>query len=209
LDDHLRSECQQIDTGWDKIDPYLENDGLSRAAALRIAKGAHVSGHVTEDDWYTPAEYIEAARAVMGAIDLDPASTAVANAIIGAATYYGPDREPPFHDGLLHGWHGRVWMNPPFSRGSVFPFCDRLAEEVTNGNVAEACALVNNATETAFFQRMAEAASALCFPHGRISFWHPERSSEVGLQGQAIIYFGPHMETFRDAFTRFGFTVSL
>ena len=37
---------------------------------------------------YTPRPYAEAARYVLGSIDLDPASCAAANAIIGAEWYY-------------------------------------------------------------------------------------------------------------------------
>ena len=39
-------------------------------------------------EWYTPAKYLHAAREVMGAIDLDPASSTLANTVIQAETYY-------------------------------------------------------------------------------------------------------------------------
>lgn len=58
---------------------------------------------------YTPADIIERARAVMGGIDLDPASSAVANAKLVKATAY-LDAEA---NGYLRGWKGRVWLNPP------------------------------------------------------------------------------------------------
>lgn len=48
----------------------------------------HVSFNSGNNEWYTPAEYIEAARKVMGRIDLDPASSDIANQTIRAVTYY-------------------------------------------------------------------------------------------------------------------------
>lgn len=56
-------------------------------------------------EWYTPSKYIEAARAVMGSIDLDPATTEQANKTICAKKYY--TRET---NGLLQEWHGNVWL---------------------------------------------------------------------------------------------------
>ena len=57
---------------------------------------------------YTPAAYVEAARYVLGGIDLDPASCAMANATVQAKHYYTKD-----DDGLDNPWHGLVYLNPP------------------------------------------------------------------------------------------------
>lgn len=202
LDDHLRTEFRLLNAGRAKWEPYAEADGLSREAALRISKGAHVSANSGESEWFTPEPYIVAARAVMGGIDLDPASTETANRIVGAVTFYTAQQ-----DGLAQPWAGRVWMNPPYAQPACQMFAERLVGEFTSGTVSQACALVNNATETEWFQGMAEVASALCFPNGRVRFWHPDRVSSAPLQGQAVLYMGTNVRQFHEAFGGFGFTV--
>ena len=63
------------------------------------------------NEWYTPAPYIEAARRVMGEIDLDPASSTFANHIVRAKMYYAIE-----DNGLEQNWKGRVWLNPPYGK---------------------------------------------------------------------------------------------
>ena len=152
-----------------------------------------------DNEWYTPEEYIRAAVAVMGAIDLDPASSEEANAVVGAARIC-----TEADDGLVQPWAGRVWMNPPYAQPLIDRFCTRLAREYRDGAVTEACALVNNGTETAWFQALLEQAAALCFPRARIKFRHPVKTSAAPTQGQLVLYLGGNVAAFRAAFLRFG-----
>ena len=48
---------------------------------LELQTTEHVGHASGEYEWYTPPEYIDAARDVLGAIDLDPASTDAGDAV--------------------------------------------------------------------------------------------------------------------------------
>ena len=64
-----------------------------------------------EIEWYTPPEYLERVRAVLGGIDLDPASSKVAQKTVKAKRHF-----TKVEDALKREWHGRTFMNPPYCR---------------------------------------------------------------------------------------------
>ena len=174
------------------------------AAKVANKKKPHVANNSGDNEWYTPPQFIEAALDVMGAIDLDPASSDVANERVQASKIYTKD-----DSGLNAEWAGRAWMNPPYSSDLIGKFCAKMAESYTDGGVIESITLVNNGTETAWFQGLAKAASAICFPSSRIKFLKPDGNPGAPLQGQAIIYCGRSPKKFAKEFSTFGLVVYL
>ena len=120
----------------------------------------HVTRFTGKDGWYTPPRYVEAARRVLGGIDLDPASSDEAQATVRAGTYYTVD-----DDGLARPWPSgaRVWMNPPYGAGIVGPFVKKAI-----AHDGPAVVLVSASTDTAWGQSiLAEPGSIWCFHGGR------------------------------------------
>jgi phage N-6-adenine-methyltransferase len=168
------------------------------AAAEKAAVKPHVAQNTGNNEWYTPADIIDAARAVLGAFDLDPASSAIANRTVGAARIFTAE-----NDGLAQEWPiGRIWMNPPYAQPLIGQFAAKYAAEVRKGS--SGIALVNNATETAWFQTLAQVSTAVCFPQSRVRFLDPQGNPGAPLQGQAILYAGGKPEAFEAAFSAFG-----
>ena len=171
-------------------------------AHTEVMPKAHVAHNSGDNEWYTPERYIEAALEVMGSIDLDPASCELANRTVKAAEIFTEQ-----DNGLTKAWVGNVWMNPPYAQPLIAQFAEKITAEVECGSVKQACVLVNNATETAWFQRMMERASAVCFPAGRVRFLDQDGKTGAPLQGQAVIYFGENRFAFLKTFKQFGFVL--
>lgn len=158
-------------------------------------KKPHVTNNSKDDEWYTPEKYIEAARTVMGTIDLDPASNEFANEVVKAEKYFDEST-----NGLEQEWFGNIWLNPPYSTALIPKFADKIISSRFN----QAIVLVNNATETAWFRKMVDKASAIVFTTGRIKFRKRDGTHGTPLQGQAIMYFGTKPYMFLNVFRQFG-----
>jgi len=177
-----------------------QGEEITRAGLLRLAEKPHVSQNTGNNEWYTPPAFIDAARICMGHIDVDPASSAIANEIVCAKTFYTIE-----DDGRTKEWRGNVWMNPPYAQPFISQFTDIVTSKYENGEIEQACVLVNNATETAWFQRMLAGCSALCLVKGRIKYLNSNMEIEHSpLQGQVVVYFGKNIGSFGTAFQSLG-----
>lgn len=128
------------------------------------------------DSWYTPAQYLESARAVFGGFDLDPFSSESANEVVQAKHYFTIE-----DNSFMREWHAKnVWMNPPYSRGACALAVDKLVLEFKARRVKNAIALTNNATDTKWFKTLAGAAAAVCFTDHRIAFWNADGKQVSG-----------------------------
>jgi len=184
----------------EKIESGEINPNTTRKEARAMHTTAHVSRATGENEWYTPAVFTDAARRVMGEIDLDPASSDIANESVKAKKYF-----TIADDGLAKDWGGRVWMNPPYSQPLIAHFCGKLLDDLEYGNIEQAITLTNNATETKWLNRMIDKCTVICFPIGRVRFIDKEGNpSGAPLQGQIILYFGFNTDRFIREFTKFG-----
>jgi len=137
--------------------------------------GSHQSGRMISDTWLTPPEIITS----LGEFDLDPC--AAENMPWITAHRMVTKQE----DGLSIFWHGRVWLNPPYSREAV-KWLQRLKE---HGN---GIALIFARTETKwFFENVWRGASGILFLKGRIHFYTPDgrrASANAGAPSVLVAY---------------------
>lgn len=124
------------------------------------AMGGHQSARMISDTWLTPPHIVEA----LGPFDLDPCAAPEPRPWTTAAEHY----TKPAQDGLSLPWHGRVWLNPPYSREAVH-WLRRLADHGTG------TALVFARTETSWFvEQVWERATLVLFLAGRLHFHYAD-----------------------------------
>jgi ParB family chromosome partitioning protein len=118
---------------------------------------------------YTPHQVVDAARATMGHIDLDPASCELANTIVGADYIYT-------EAGLEKPWYGNVFLNPPGGRGQAVMWWKKLLNEWSSGRVKQAV-FVGFTLELLQTTQRDDCTSildyAFCVPAKRLRFLKP------------------------------------
>ena len=171
---------------------------------------------------YTPAVVAEKAHTLMGGIDLDPASSWLANRAIRAKKYFGTGErngELVFVDGFYNKWAGRVFLNPPGGRApkgnpagtqsNATMWWWRLANAWKSGAVTQAV-FVGFTMELLRTAQHVDAPQPMtfpmCVPRDRMCFATPSEVDEfdrpvLGAErvesndpthGNVIIYLPPH-----------------
>ena len=213
VDNAIPEITQKMDSGELSVNAASLASSLPKEEQLEIieeisqgvkpvdAVKAHVlvTKHTGDEESYTPVEYLESARLVMGEINLDPASNTMAQENVKADTFYSID-----DDGLTKDWAGKVWMNPPYTARVINRFIEKLVSHYQQGDITESIILTNNNTDTSWFHVAAQSASAVCFTAGRINFLKRDGSKSSPTNGQSFIYFGDNVDAFKNEFSRHG-----
>jgi ParB family chromosome partitioning protein len=200
---------------------------VSAASASQVAR--HSSASIQH---FTPTDIVERARGVMGGIDLDPASCALANGQLVKALQYYDERT----NGFMIPWFGKVFLNPPGGRcdehgnpvvkawkGYAYPdgrpcakaipstgaWWKKLIDEYYAGRIEQAVFIgfsieVLQTTQSSSFPAM---AFPICIPSKRIAFLTPDgdrcKTSGGPTHGNVIVYLPPRDEDEDEAFFRF------
>lgn len=176
-------------------------EGFKPREAFREAK-RNVLHSSDSNEWYTPLRYVDAARELMGQIDLDPATSEQANETVGAKKIY-----TPADDGFAKQWKGRVWLNPPYGReegegSNQARWTQKLIDEYKAGRVTEAVLLVNAAPANKWFSHLWDYL--ICFTDHRIRFESPGGEASQPTHSNAIVYLGNNTKGFIKHFAQFG-----
>jgi hypothetical protein len=204
-----KSFCIKSKTTGTRIDPEKVKTAIddARLRCVRICE-QHNAGTVRgtegtgEFERYTPARYIELVRKVLGAIDLDPATSEQAQKTVQATSFFVEAQ-----NGLEREWNGRVFLNPPYHRELAPKFINKLVAEHAAGRVTAAIVLTNNSSDTDWFDAAERASTGICFTHGRIRFTVPNGDEVLPTQGQTFFYLGDDVQRFEDVFWVIGFCV--
>jgi len=177
-------------------------------------------------EYYTDPLITEAARDVMGSIDLDPASSLAANQHVRASNIFTIG-----DDGLTQKWFGNVWMNHPFSKGekacpedeskctkkvcrergyhihvdmpSNADWINKLVSEYKNGNVKQSINICFAATSEGWFRPLHKFPQCYLVP--RTNYYLPNGEKKSGVtKGSVVTYMGQNVEKFCEVFSQFG-----
>lgn len=151
-----------------------------------MSMGSHQSAAMKSDTWLTPPHIVLA----LGEFDLDPCCPPDMPWKTAARSFTKKD------DGLALQWHGRVWLNPPYSRDAVH----WLRKMAYHG---KGTALVFARTETEWFvETVWEAATAVLFLYGRLHFHHADgtrAAANAGAPSCLVAYGNDDAKTLRES----------
>jgi len=162
-------------------------------------------------EWNTPQKYVDAVKAVLGDIALDPCSNEYS--IVRAAVEY----RLPLYDGLRESWkYKTIYVNPPYGRNrdnhtSIYDWLKKCeAAHYIHGS--EVLALVPVATNTKHWKQFIFGhATAICFLYDtRLKFLEMGQKTGKGApMACAMIYWGNYYEKFNKVFMEHGAVVDI
>ncbi len=144
------------------------------------------------DKWNTPIEFVGDVVKFFGTIDLDPCCNDVNNPNVPALNYYTEET-----NGLAHDWHGKVFMNHPYSDSKTWvPYA---ASQYRSGNVEEMILLIKLDVSTKWWQSISEYPWIAV--NTRLRFGSAKSAAPFQ---SAIVYLGNNLVKFSEIFKKYG-----
>lgn len=166
---------------------------------------------------FTPAPIVRFAREVMGSIELDPASSRIANQVVKADRYFTAET-----DCLTQSLYcNTMFFNPPYGAGLIAPMIEHFVEQWDCEQIGQAIVLVNSSTSAVWYQSLLQRCNRLLLPRKRLQFWNAEsmpkdleqryqyfeRPKGKNRYDSTIFYFGPNTEKFEFSGRSIGVTL--
>ena len=144
------------------------------------------------DKWNTPSDFVADVIKFFGTIDLDPCCNDVDNPNVPALNYYTEET-----NGLAHDWHGKVFVNHPYSNSKEWiPYA---ALQYESGNAQELVLLIKLDVSTKWWQSVSKYPWIAV--NTRMRFGSAKSASPFQ---SAIIYLGKDLKRFNDIFGKYG-----
>ena len=157
-----------------------------------------------KNERYTTPGIMVLVRRVLGEIDLDPTSNAIANRTVQAKHYYTID-----DNALKQEWRGRIWCNPPFGKvrgengGYQVKFLKKGMVEYDNGHASELLYLcLGNAIYTKPFVPCWRYD--ICIYRGGMDFTSYDGDMSHYGFGFIFAYLGKNNTQFKNVFSEYG-----
>lgn len=136
--------------------------------------------------WKTPPSLVNLCLNIHGVteFDLDPATL---ERNIPARNHYTPK-----DDGLKQPWEGKVFCNPPYSRGKIDKFLTKAVREVDR---ADTILVLPVDTSTKWFHEiLVPHTKLILFTKGRVAFINNKVGTGKGLRPTMLVLVGEHWD---------------
>ena len=145
-----------------------------------------------KDTWNTPIEIVGDVVKFFGTVDLDPCCNDINNPNVPALNYYTEET-----NGLAHDWHGKVFMNHPYSNSKEWvPYA---ALQYESGNAEELVLLIKLDVSTKWWKAVSKYPWVAV--NSRVRFSGGKSASPFQT---AIIYLGKDLDRFNKVFGKYG-----
>ena len=145
-----------------------------------------------KDTWNTPLDFVQDVVKFFGTIDLDPCCNDIDNPNVPALNYYTEKT-----NGLAHDWHGKVFMNHPYSDSRTWVPYAVLQYE--SGNAEELVLLIKLDISTKWWQSVSKYPWIAI--NKRMKFGNGQGAAPFQ---SAIIYLGKNLDKFNQCFGKYG-----